>query len=180
MRRNFHPRNAGGPILLLIESFKGNRRLRAALRTGPYYADYGRTRAIVAGPARGLDRKSSQKYGDQKTSTFPYRPVRAGSIHTTYTYSIHGGSVKIVLVPKRGLEPPRGCPHMVLNHARLPIPPFRHCLINMPQASKATQKRTRTQTKSAWLHRKYAKSTTFIRYALASEATQYTSNHTAK
>lgn len=26
-------------------------------------------------------------------------------------------------VPGRGLEPPRGCPHMVLSHARLPIPP---------------------------------------------------------
>ena len=26
---------------------------------------------------------------------------------------------------KRGLEPPRGCPHMTLNHARLPIPPLR-------------------------------------------------------
>ena len=23
----------------------------------------------------------------------------------------------------RGLEPPRGCPHMALNHARLPVPP---------------------------------------------------------
>ena len=29
------------------------------------------------------------------------------------------------MVPKRGLEPPRGCPHMVLNHARLPISPLR-------------------------------------------------------
>ena len=34
------------------------------------------------------------------------------------------GSVKVV--PKRGLEPPRAFTHMVLNHARLPIPPFRH------------------------------------------------------
>ena len=30
------------------------------------------------------------------------------------------------MVPRRGLEPPRGCPHMDLNHARLPIPPPRH------------------------------------------------------
>ena len=30
-----------------------------------------------------------------------------------------------VVVPRRGLEPPRGCPHMDLNHARLPIPPPR-------------------------------------------------------
>src|SRR5215475_7937735 len=28
-------------------------------------------------------------------------------------------------MPKRGLEPPRGDPHMTLNHARLPIPPLR-------------------------------------------------------
>ena len=28
-------------------------------------------------------------------------------------------------VPKRGLEPPPGCPDMNLNHARLPIPPLR-------------------------------------------------------
>ena len=27
-------------------------------------------------------------------------------------------------VPKRGLEPPRPCGHMTLNHARLPIPPL--------------------------------------------------------
>ena len=30
-----------------------------------------------------------------------------------------------LLVPKRRLELPRGCPHMNLNHARLPIPPLR-------------------------------------------------------
>ena len=31
----------------------------------------------------------------------------------------------IFRMPKRGLEPPRGDPHMTLNHARLPIPPLR-------------------------------------------------------
>ena len=30
-----------------------------------------------------------------------------------------------VLVPKRGLEPPHPCEYVDLNHARLPIPPFR-------------------------------------------------------
>src|SRR5690606_12696932 len=30
------------------------------------------------------------------------------------------------VVPKGGLEPPRPCGHMTLNHARLPIPPLRH------------------------------------------------------
>ena len=30
------------------------------------------------------------------------------------------------LVPKKGLEPPRPCGHMDLNHARLPVPPLRH------------------------------------------------------
>src|ERR1700751_337861 len=29
------------------------------------------------------------------------------------------------MVPKKGLEPPRPCGHMDLNHARLPIPPLR-------------------------------------------------------
>src|SRR5579884_680662 len=29
------------------------------------------------------------------------------------------------LVPKKGLEPPRPCGHMDLNHARLPVPPLR-------------------------------------------------------
>jgi hypothetical protein len=29
------------------------------------------------------------------------------------------------LVPKKGLEPPRRCRHMDLNHARLPVPPLR-------------------------------------------------------
>src|ERR1700679_496099 len=29
------------------------------------------------------------------------------------------------LVPKRGLEPPLPCENVDLNHARLPIPPFR-------------------------------------------------------
>ena len=28
-------------------------------------------------------------------------------------------------MPKRGFEPRRGCPHMTLNHARLPVPPLR-------------------------------------------------------
>ena len=31
----------------------------------------------------------------------------------------------ILLVPKDGLEPSRGCPHWILNPARLPIPPLR-------------------------------------------------------
>lgn len=30
-----------------------------------------------------------------------------------------------MLVPKKGLEPPRRCRHMDLNHARLPVPPLR-------------------------------------------------------
>ncbi len=30
------------------------------------------------------------------------------------------------MVPRRGLEPPRGCPHWHLKPARLPIPPPRH------------------------------------------------------
>ena len=33
-------------------------------------------------------------------------------------------------MPKDGLEPSRGCPHWILNPARLPIPPLRlvtHC-----------------------------------------------------
>ena len=29
------------------------------------------------------------------------------------------------MVPKKGLEPPRRCRHMDLNHARLPVPPLR-------------------------------------------------------
>jgi site-specific DNA recombinase len=33
------------------------------------------------------------------------------------------------MVPKRRLELPQGCPHMDLNHARLPIPPLRHASI---------------------------------------------------
>src|SRR6266850_4694796 len=31
----------------------------------------------------------------------------------------------VAVVPKRGLEPPRGCPHQTLNLACLPIPPLR-------------------------------------------------------
>jgi hypothetical protein len=30
----------------------------------------------------------------------------------------------LIVVGKRGLEPPRHCCHMALNHARLPIPPL--------------------------------------------------------
>ena len=30
------------------------------------------------------------------------------------------------MVPEKGLEPPRACAHMVLNHACLPISPLRH------------------------------------------------------
>ena len=32
------------------------------------------------------------------------------------------------MVPKKGLEPPHPCGYVDLNHARLPIPPLRHCL----------------------------------------------------
>ena len=32
------------------------------------------------------------------------------------------------MVPKKGLEPPHPCEYMDLNHARLPIPPLRHCV----------------------------------------------------
>ena len=39
--------------------------------------------------------------------------------------NVRGNDVRGDMVPKRGLEPPRGCPHMALNHARLPVPPFR-------------------------------------------------------
>ena len=32
----------------------------------------------------------------------------------------------VILVPKKGLEPPHPCEYVDLNHARLPIPPLRH------------------------------------------------------
>ncbi len=35
---------------------------------------------------------------------------------------------KEILVPKKGLEPPHPCEYVDLNHARLPIPPLRHCI----------------------------------------------------
>ena len=35
-------------------------------------------------------------------------------------------SISVVLVRMRGLEPPRHCWHMNLNHARLPVPPHPH------------------------------------------------------
>ena len=34
-------------------------------------------------------------------------------------------STPLVMVPKKGLEPPHPCGYMDLNHARLPIPPLR-------------------------------------------------------
>jgi hypothetical protein len=33
--------------------------------------------------------------------------------------------IRLMLVPKKGLEPPHPCEYMDLNHARLPIPPLR-------------------------------------------------------
>lgn len=38
------------------------------------------------------------------------------------------------MVPERGLEPPRGCPHVVLNHACLPISPLRHSEFRVGEA----------------------------------------------
>jgi hypothetical protein len=38
-------------------------------------------------------------------------------------------------VPKRGLEPPLPCENVDLNHARLPIPPFRLTLEVIVQTS---------------------------------------------
>ena len=37
-----------------------------------------------------------------------------------------GERSELYVVPKRGLEPPRGCPHWILSPARLPVPPLRH------------------------------------------------------
>ena len=34
--------------------------------------------------------------------------------------------ISVILVPKKGLEPPHPCEYVDLNHARLPIPPLRH------------------------------------------------------
>ena len=41
------------------------------------------------------------------------------------------------VVPRRGLEPPQGFPHMDLNHARLPIPPPRRGRLRGGQRLKA-------------------------------------------
>ena len=38
---------------------------------------------------------------------------------------VAGVGPEIVMVPKGGLEPPRGNPHYALNVARLPVPPLR-------------------------------------------------------
>src|SRR6185369_16922701 len=45
-----------------------------------------------------------------------------------------GNRYKEGLVPKKGLEPPRPCGHMDLNHARLPVPPLRHDLLQAGRA----------------------------------------------
>jgi hypothetical protein len=38
-------------------------------------------------------------------------------------------NTSIILVPKKGLEPPHPCEYVDLNHARLPIPPLRHLMM---------------------------------------------------
>src|SRR5918992_3789723 len=48
----------------------------------------------------------------------PYAPQ-------TYAYT-NSATWASRVVPREGLEPTRPCGHMVLNHARLPIPPPRH------------------------------------------------------
>src|SRR5215469_13694982 len=45
------------------------------------------------------------------------------------------------MVPKKGLEPPRPCGHLDLNHARLPIPPLRQ-VTRRRQFRAAFQERT--------------------------------------
>ena len=54
----------------------------------------------------------------QKTE--PPADALAGAIFST------GHARKIFMVPEKGLEPPRPCGHMDLNHACLPISPLRH------------------------------------------------------
>ena len=39
------------------------------------------------------------------------------------SFDLHARPKAFIPVPWRGFEPPRGCPHMVLSHARLPVPP---------------------------------------------------------
>ena len=45
------------------------------------------------------------------------------------------------LVPKGGLEPPRGNPHYALNVARLPVPPLRQCVIPSRPLGKKSQRK---------------------------------------
>src|SRR5438128_3360011 len=49
--------------------------------------------------------------------------------------SAQGTAARASVVPKRGLEPPRGCPHQTLNLACLPIPPLRHDASEKPRRS---------------------------------------------
>ena len=54
------------------------------------------------------------------------------------------------VVPRRGLEPPRGCPHMDLNHARLPLPPPRR---SRCRGALARQRGRRTERRADLTHR---------------------------
>ena len=78
----------------------------------------------------------------------PRLPERLWSRWTLVGHSTHrtGGAAgtlrqdgsSLEVVPRRGLEPPRGCPHMDLNHARLPIPPPRRSRRREPQPQDIT------------------------------------------
>ena len=52
--------------------------------------------------------------------------MKIGSAEVRKVVLDYSKELKIILVPKKGLEPPHPCEYVDLNHARLPIPPLRH------------------------------------------------------
>src|SRR6056297_1372846 len=59
-----------------------------------------------------MTRRAARQYGSRSDPTAADEPGKE--------------TVAQYLVPRRGLEPPRGFPHWHLKPARLPIPPPRH------------------------------------------------------
>ena len=57
-----------------------------------------------------------------RSSCIPAPPFKS-SPWTCTIVGAHGVCASFVFVSRRGLEPPRGCPHYPLKVARLPVPP---------------------------------------------------------
>jgi len=88
----------------------------------------GTLQALNTSGASGLVSRHTAATGTGVFYTFDERgKVAHSNKNSRRTHSLGPATVLLLLVPKGGLEPPRGCPQRFLRPPRLPFRHFGHC-----------------------------------------------------